>query len=126
MATTARTFIGSIGMGKRFVGVFDLRSETTHLFETREGERKHAGKIIKGLDNPELDEAIGTMAAELRDEIELVRGASHELDLDAYSRGELTPVFFGSAINNFGVEELLDAFSEYAPGPKPRAAGAHR
>ncbi|MGD8678550.1 MAG: GTP-binding protein, partial [Chromatiales bacterium] len=86
-----------IGMGKRFVGVFDLRSETTHLFETREGERKHAGKIIQGLDNPELDEAIGSMAAELRDEIELVRGASHELDLDAYSRGELTPVFFGSA-----------------------------
>jgi len=113
-----------IGMGKRFVGVFDLRTETTHLFESREGERKHAGKIIQGLDNPELDHAIGSLAAELRDEIELVRGASHELDLDAYSRGELTPVFFGSAINNFGVEELLDAFSDYAPGPKPRTAGA--
>jgi peptide chain release factor 3 len=113
-----------IGMGKRFVGVFDLRTETTRLFDTREGERKHAGRIIRGLDNPELDEAIGSMASELRDEIELVRGASHELDLDAYARGELTPVFFGSAINNFGVEELLDAFSDYAPGPRSRAAGA--
>ncbi|MEJ2322049.1 MAG: peptide chain release factor 3, partial [Gammaproteobacteria bacterium] len=113
-----------IGMGKRFVGVFDLRSGTTRLFDTREGERRHAGKIIQGLDNPELDEAIGGMADELREEIELVRGASHELDLEAYARGELTPVFFGSAINNFGVEELLDAFSAYAPGPKPRAAGS--
>jgi len=56
----------------------------------------------------------------LKEEIELVRGASHELDLDAYLRGEQTPVFFGSAINNFGVKELLDAFVEYAPPPLPR------
>lgn len=112
-----------IGMGKRFVGVFDMRSETTHLFSARHGGRIQQGEIIEGLDNPQLDEAIGDMAEELREEIELVRGASHALDIEAYLRGELTPVFFGSAINNFGIRELLDAFVAYAPPPQPRHAG---
>jgi len=65
---------------------------------------------------------LGDLADELREEVELVRGASHEFDQEAYLRGEMTPVFFGSAINNFGVEELLDAFAAYAPGPQPREA----
>jgi peptide chain release factor 3 len=112
-----------IGMGKRFVGVFDMRTETTHLFSATHGGKIQTGDVIEGLDNPQLDEAIGDMAEELREEIELVRGASHELDLEAYLKGELTPVFFGSAINNFGVKELLDAFVEYAPPPQPRQAG---
>jgi len=63
---------------------------------------------------------------ELRVEIELVKGASHEFNLDAYLAGRLTPVFFGSAINNFGVLELLDAFAEFAPRPKPRQARERR
>ena len=109
-----------IGMGKRLKGVIDLRDETVHLYDPQHGGRIAEGEKIQGLDNPRLDEAIGDMADELREEVELVRGASHEFDLDAYRRGEQTPVFFGSAINNFGVEELLDAFSEYAPAPKPR------
>ncbi|MES9855278.1 MAG: peptide chain release factor 3 [Sedimenticola sp.] len=109
-----------IGMGKRFKGVFDLRTDTTHLFSATHGGKINEGELIKGLDNPRLDEVIGDMAEELREEVELVRGASHELDLDAYARGELTPVFFGSAINNFGVKELLDAFAQYAPAPKSR------
>ncbi len=109
-----------IGMGKRLKGVFDLRTETTHLFSATHGGKIQAGELIEGLDNPRLTEVLGDMADELREEIELVRGASHELDLDAYARGELTPVFFGSAINNFGVKELLDAFVQYAPAPRPR------
>ncbi len=109
-----------IGMGKRFKGVFDLRSETTHLFSATHGGKIQEGELIEGLDNPRLDELVGDQADELREEIELVRGASHELDMDAYSRGELTPVFFGSAINNFGVKELLDAFVQYAPAPRSR------
>ncbi len=109
-----------IGMGKRFKGVFDLRSETTHLYSATHGGKIQQGEVIEGLDNPRLDELVGDQADELRDEIELVRGASHELDLAAYARGELTPVFFGSAINNFGVKELLDAFSDYAPCPLAR------
>jgi peptide chain release factor 3 len=111
-----------IGMGKRFKGVFDLRSETTHLFSATHGGKIQEGEVIAGLDNPRLDELVGDQADELREEIELVRGASHELDLEAYGRGELTPVFFGSAINNFGVKELLDAFVQYAPGPRAREA----
>ena len=109
-----------IGMGKRLKGVFDLRNGTTHLFSASHGGKVQQGEVIEGLDNPRLEEIIGDQAEELREEIELVQGASHELDLEAYRRGELTPVFFGSAINNFGVKELLDAFVRYAPGPRPR------
>ncbi|MGD8309418.1 MAG: peptide chain release factor 3, partial [Chromatiales bacterium] len=111
-----------IGMGKRFRGVFDLRSDTTHLFSAHHGGKIQSGESVQGLDNPRLDEVLGDQAAELREEVELVRGASHPLDLDAYRRGDQTPVFFGSAINNFGVRELLDAFVEYAPAPRARAA----
>ncbi len=110
-----------IGMGKRFKGVFDLRTETTHIFSATHGGKIQQGEVIVGLDNSRLDELVGDQADELRAEIELVRGASHELDIDAYRRGELTPVFFGSAINNFGVSELLDAFAQYAPPPQPRS-----
>ncbi len=109
-----------IGMGKRFKGVIDLRTETTHLFSAQHGGKVQEGEVIEGLDNPRLDALLGDMAEELREEIELVRGASNELDLDAYMRGEQTPVFFGSAINNFGVKELLDAFVQYAPPPIAR------
>ncbi|RDH93251.1 MAG: peptide chain release factor 3 [endosymbiont of Seepiophila jonesi] len=109
-----------IGMGKRLKGVFDLRTDTTHLFSATHGGKIQMGEMIEGLDNPHLDKVLGDMAQELRDEIELVRGASNELDLEAYARGEQTPVFFGSAINNFGVRELLDAFVEYSPAPLSR------
>jgi peptide chain release factor 3 len=68
-----------------------------------------------------LNEVLGDQAAELREEIELVQGASHGFDPAAYLRGELSPVFFGSAINNFGVQELLDYFVQYAPPPQPHA-----
>ncbi len=109
-----------IGIGHRFKGVFDLRNEQTHLFSATHGGKVQQGERIEGLDHPRLAELLGDQAAELRDEIELVREAGHGLDLDAYRRGEQTPVFFGSAINNFGVRELLDAFVAYAPPPRPR------
>ena len=115
-----------IGMGKRLKGVIDLRDETVHLYDPQHGGRIAEGERIQGLDNPRLDEVIGDQADELREEVELVRGASHEFDIDAYLRGEQTPVFFGSAINNFGVEELLDAFSEYAPPPRGRETEQRR
>ncbi len=110
-----------IGMGKNFKGVFDLYNDSIHLFSATHGGRIQEGEVIEGLDNPRLDELWGeAFAEEVREEIELVRGASNEFDHDAYLRGELTPVFFGSAINNFGVGELLDAFAEWAPPPQPR------
>ena len=110
-----------IGIGKRFLGVYDLRTDRTHLFSARHGGKITAGEVIAGIDNPRLDELLGDQAAELREELALIRGASHPLDPEAYRAGRQTPVFFGSAINNFGVKELLDAFVEYAPPPRPRA-----
>ncbi|MDX1823653.1 MAG: peptide chain release factor 3 [Thiohalomonadales bacterium] len=109
-----------IGMGKRFKGVFHIYNNAVHLFSATHGGRIQSGQVIEGLDNPQLDEAIGSAAQELRDEIELVKGASHEFDQQAFLQGKLTPVFFGSAINNFGIEELLDYFVNAAPGPQPR------
>ncbi|WP_020160712.1 peptide chain release factor 3 [Methylobacter marinus] len=111
-----------IGMGKRFKGVYHLYKDEIHLFSAQHGGRIAEAEIIKGLDNPKLDELLQDQAEELRDEINLVKGASHEFDLDEYLAGRQTPVFFGSAINNFGILELLDAFAEYAPSPKPREA----
>ncbi|MCW9013210.1 MAG: peptide chain release factor 3 [Gammaproteobacteria bacterium] len=113
-----------IGMGKNFKGVFHLYEDKVHLFSATHGGKIMAGDVIEGLHNPELDEKLGSMAQELRDEIELVKGASHEFDLDAYLAGRLTPVYFGSAINNFGIQELLDALDAYAPIPQPRDGSA--
>jgi len=109
-----------IGMGKQFKGVFHLYKDSIHVYSPTHGGSIKEGEVIQGLDNPRLNELFGSMADDLRDEIELVRGASHEFDKEAYLRGELTPVFFGSAINNFGMKELLDTFVEYAPAPLPR------
>lgn len=109
-----------IGMGKRLKGVFHLQNDSVHLFSASNSDRISSGEIIKGLDNPRLDEVLGDMAAEFREEIELVRGASNEFDPDSYLAGKLTPVFFGSAINNFGMAELLDAINHFAPPPRAR------
>lgn len=111
-----------IGMGKNLKGVFHLTHDSVHLFAASDAEKISSGEIIQGIDNVRLDEIFGSlMAREFREEIELVRGASHPFDLKSYLQGELTPVFFGSAINNFGMAELLDAFDQYAPAPTPRA-----
>jgi peptide chain release factor 3 len=106
-----------IGMGKTFKGIFHLLDDSVRLFEPHSSE---VGELIQGLDNPRLDELLGSMADEFREEIELVRGASTEFDLDEFLAGKLTPVFFGSAMNNFGITELMDSFVEYAPKPQPR------
>ena len=82
--------------------------------------QKQQATMIKGIDNPELDEILGESASELREEIELVKGASHEFNMEDYLAGRMTPVYFGSAINNFGIQELLDDFVQFAPGPQPR------
>ncbi|MFO7808932.1 peptide chain release factor 3 [Guyparkeria sp.] len=111
-----------IGSGKRFRGIYHIAQNTTYLFGSADGTRDQAVEAIKGLDNPLLNERLGTQADELREEMELVEGAADEFDLDAYLRGEQTPVYFGSAMNNFGVQSLLDDFVEYAPPPQPREA----
>lgn len=110
-----------IGMGRHFRGVYHLINDTLHVYTQGQGNRIPDDNRIAGLDSPDVDELLGESAAqELREEIELVRGASHEFDLAAYRRGELTPVFFGTAMGNFGVREMLDGFVEYAPAPQSR------
>lgn len=111
-----------IGMGKHFKGIYHLGQDIIHLYQPGKGEKMQEGLSIKGLNNPELDAKIGDLAAEFREELSLVQGASHSFDKEAYLKGELTPVFFGSALNNFGVQELLDAFDGYAPLPQSRQA----
>lgn len=111
-----------IGMGAHFKGIYHLYQDTVYLYEQGKNAITQQAKSIHGLDNPELDELLGEQAQELRDEIDLVKGASHEFDKDAYLRGDLTPVYFGSAINNFGIKELLDDFVDYAPTPQARPA----
>jgi len=112
-----------IGMGKRFRGIYHLGTDTIHLYTPHHGGRINTGETIKGLNSPRADELLADQAPELRAEIELVKGASHEFDQIAYLAGRQTPVFFGSAVNNFGVQELLDAFVRVAPAPRPRNGG---
>jgi len=109
-----------IGMGKQFKGVFNLYENNIHLYSAAHGGKIQEGEVIEGLDNPRLDELFGSLIEDFREEVDLVRGASHAFDLQAYREGKLTPVFFGSAINNFGVRELLDALVDYAPPPPAR------
>jgi len=111
-----------IGMGKQFRGIYRLYDDTIHLFAGRPGNDEEQDTFIQGLDNPQLDELLGDNASELRDELELVRGASNEFDTELYLSGDLTPVFFGSAISNLGVSELIASFAEHAPGPQGRSA----
>jgi peptide chain release factor 3 len=111
-----------IGDGPEFRGVYDLRTKTVHLFERTEHGAKRAPVKVATLDDPSLDTLLGTeRAATLRDDIELIGSAGHEFDLDAVLRGELTPVCFGSAITNFGVQLFLDMFVDYAPAPNAYA-----
>lgn len=109
-----------IGMGKNFKGVYHILNDEIYLFEAGGEKLPHEFDVIKGIDNPRLDELFPIEIQQLREEIELVQAASNEFDLDAFLRGELTPVFFGSAINNFGIQEILNALIDWAPAPQPR------
>ncbi len=111
-----------IGMGSRLKGVYHLLSGKVHVFEPGRNYDRQRATEFDSLDDPQLQARIGdAMLAELRDELELVQGASHPFDAQAYLAGQQTPVFFGSAVNNFGVQLLLDFFVENAPAPTSRA-----
>ncbi len=106
-----------IGGGKEFRGLYRFYDDTIHLFAGRPGNDTEHDEFIKGLNSDETSNRLGSLADSLRDEVELVQGASNEFDLEFYLEGELTPVFFGSAINNYGVVELMDNFALHAPAP---------
>ena len=109
-----------IGMGKNFKGVYHILNDEIYLFEAGGKKLPHEFDVIKGINNSRLDELFPIEIQQLREEIELVQAASNEFDLEAFLRGELTPVFFGSAINNFGIQEILNALIDWAPAPQPR------
>jgi peptide chain release factor 3 len=111
-----------LGMGKRFRGVFHLLDDRLMRFTPGEERRSDDAELIAGLDNPRLDELFPDEVGELRDDVELIRGASAPLDLERFLAGTQTPVFFGSGINNFGVQEVLQALIDWAPPPQPRDA----
>ena len=110
-----------IGMGRALKGIYHLVEDRIYAYEAGERGRVGENVVIEGLHSAAGRELLGDDAAAFDDEIELVQGATQAFDLEAYRAGKQTPVFFGSAISNFGVEELLKAFTRFAPGPLSRA-----
>jgi peptide chain release factor 3 len=112
-----------IGMGRDFLGCYDLLGDRLLLMDRSQGDVVDAGIECRGLDDPRLDTLLPAPAlARLREEVEMARGLMPAFDLDSYRAGHLTPVFFGSAINNFGVRELLQGLASHAPPPRPQPA----
>jgi peptide chain release factor 3 len=109
-----------VGMGKSFRGTYSIHKKQMHLFSPSRDGRIKQGVIINDINDPRLDEMLGIQADDLREDLELVQGAGNPFSVERYLAGEQTPVFFGSAINNFGVQEMLDTFVELAPCPQPR------
>ena len=110
-----------IGMGRNFLGCYDLFRDRLILVERGKNGAVDEGVECRGLDDPKLDELLPDHAvAQLREEIEMARGLCPEFDLQSYREGHLTPVYFGSALNNFGVRELLMGLAELAPPPRPQ------
>ena len=109
-----------IASGKEFKGVYHILRDEIILYKSGMGHTIQEVDVIKGLNNPELDKRIGYYAQQLRDEMELVQGASNEFDQELFLKGELTPVFFGTALGNFGVDHMLDGLTQWAPKPQSR------
>ncbi|MBR9854993.1 MAG: peptide chain release factor 3 [Algicola sp.] len=112
-----------IGMGYDFKGIYNIYEKNINLFSGDNKKNIEETIAFDNLNNPELEKIIGAKAAEeLRGNLELVDGVYPDFDKEAYLKGELQPVFFGSALNNFGVRELLDCFVDIAPPPRPKKA----
>jgi peptide chain release factor 3 len=111
-----------IGMGRNFLGCYDLFNDRLILVAKGKNDQISQGIECQGLDDPKLDELLPADAVEkLREEVEMARGLCPEFDLESYLAGHLTPVYFGSAINTFGVRELLEGLAEMAPSPRAQA-----
>jgi peptide chain release factor 3 len=109
-----------IGCGKLFKGVYHLYNDQTYLYQSGKGHTVQEVRLVKGLSNPELDALVEEdLVAQLREELELVQVASNTFDKQAFLSGALTPVFFGTALGNFGVDHMLDGIVAWAPTPMP-------
>lgn len=109
-----------ISMGSTFKGVYNLYNDSLYLFHPNKKATAEDELKIKDVNDPLLDEQLGKYVEQLREDVHLIEGVYEKFNATAYSEGQLAPVFFGSAINNFGVKELLDTFIEIAPPPGPR------
>ena len=110
-----------IGQGVRFKGVYNIYEQQLDLFTPN--KQRVTEKIAVDIQSQQLDEHVGEREAQqLRDDLELVDGVYPDFDVETYRSAEVAPVFFGSALNNFGVQELLNCFVEIAPSPKPTQA----
>ena len=110
-----------IGMGSDFQGIYNIWEKNIQLFLEEKKQKVGESLVIEDINDKKVDDIIGEKAAGiLRDELELIESVYPEFDREAYMNGDLQPVFFGSALNNFGVRELLDAFVEIAPMPQPK------
>lgn len=110
-----------IGMGYDFKGIYNIWEKNINLFSEDSRRNIEDTISIQDINTDELDKVVGAKAANtLREELELIEGIYPDFDREAYLRSELQPVFFGSALNNFGVREMLDAFIEIAPSPLPK------
>ena len=110
-----------ISMGKSFKGVYNLYDKQLNLFTPSQRKVSDDRIIIQDLSDPELDKYVGTtLANQLREDVELIEGVYPDFDPKEYLEGKVAPVFFGSAVNNFGIQEMLDTFIKIAPGPKSR------
>ncbi len=112
-------FTWPIGMGSRLKGVYNLLTDTIRLYD-KSGDNQH-DKIINGIDSDEARNLLGEQWQELVDEIELIQGVYDEFDKTAFLQSRVSPVFFGTALHNFGVEEFLDCLVEHAPAPQSRS-----
>jgi peptide chain release factor 3 len=112
-----------IGMGYDFKGIYNIWEKKLNLFSPDNKQKLSKGIVFDDLNNPELEKVIGQKSADnLREELEIIHEVYPEFNREAYMNGTLQPVFFGSALNNFGVQELLDCFIEIAPSPQPKMA----
>lgn len=112
-----------IGMGYDFKGIYNIYEKNINLFSGDNKKNIEETIAFDNIDNQELENIIGSNAADtLRDDLELVNGVYPEFDKESYLEGTQHPVFFGSALNNFGVRELLDCFIDIAPSPRPKMA----
>jgi len=120
LSINVRPLSWPIGIGATFKGIYKLQDDSLKLFEAGKTKVEEDSLVFQGMEDSALDEVLGDQADKLREDVELIEGVYDPFDPATYEQGQVAPVFFGSAMNNFGVQELLDTFCGIAPTPQHR------